>query len=194
MSRLVVLLDVDGVIADFVTAYMDIVFEVTARRYDPEQQIEYDIVTACELTDKEHARVRKYTHCTEFCRDDILPYEGAVEGVKRIAEVADVYFVTAPFVDHETWVHDRSLWLKRHFGAKLGRKVIFTEHKHLVRGDVFVDDKPSNVLAWHSAWPDGTPVLWNQPYNARESVGAILRQSSWVEALNVVQRYIDAAV
>jgi 5'(3')-deoxyribonucleotidase len=185
----VVLLDVDGVIADFVQAYMDIVFEVTGRRYDPEKQTVYDIVTACELTPAEHARVQKYTHCTEFCRDDILPYEGAVETVRRIAEIADVYFVTAPFVDHETWVHDRSLWLKRYFGNELGGKAIFTEQKHLVRGDVFVDDKVSNALTWSAECPDGSAIVWDRPYNRAHALPEDIRRfSTWDEVGRAVHK------
>jgi 5'(3')-deoxyribonucleotidase len=75
-----------------------------------------------------------------------------------------VYAVTAPLGSSETWAHDRERWLKDDLGFD-GKRVVHVADKSVVAGDVFVDDKPSNVADWSKANPGRLAVLWRASYN-----------------------------
>lgn len=42
---------------------------------------------------------------------------------------------------------ERTRWLVRHFDAKPSQ-IMHTSAKHLVRGDVLIDDKPTTIERW----------------------------------------------
>jgi 5'(3')-deoxyribonucleotidase len=94
----------------------------------------------------------------------IKPCEGALEGVKKLQEIADVYVVTHHLRSAKEWVHEREAWLLENFGIN-PEKVIHTSAKYTFFGSMLVDDKPSNVEAWAKEHPRGVPVLWTQPHN-----------------------------
>lgn len=87
-----------------------------------------------------------------------------------------IKWVTAPYYRSKTWCFDRLLWLKTHFAAT-DDDVIFAQDKSLTFGDVFVDDKESNVEAWQHRWRDGKALLFTQPWNMKSD----LPRGTWDE-------------
>ncbi|UOF77286.1 5'(3')-deoxyribonucleotidase [Caudoviricetes sp.] len=125
-----------------------------------------------------------------FCRH--MPvYPGAVEFVATLREFAEVVAVTSPFVGVRNWEADRREWLYEHFYIS-PKDVIFAHRKELVRGDVLVDDKPSNVEAF-AREPGQTGLLFTQPWNARHLGGWHVRVTGYKEALRKVREWSDAA-
>jgi 5'(3')-deoxyribonucleotidase len=162
-----VLLDVDGVIANFTQLYLSCAKAagVLSMEFPSDWESPYEkIEEALHLTKDGEAAVYKLLNAPDAAFN-INPYPKAVEGVKSVAEIAEVYFVTNPIGSSPTWSWDRMRWLKKHFGDELGGNVVLTPHKFLVRGDIFVDDRPSNLEPWKKAWPYGIEVCWDQPYN-----------------------------
>jgi 5'(3')-deoxyribonucleotidase len=112
------------------------------------------------------------------------PFPGAVEGVQMLQSIAQVFFVTSPFKSR-TWVHERETWLQNHFG--IGRShIVQTNAKFLVRGEVFVDDKPDNLKLWrdYNRPGEGEALLWDRPHNQEEH--SFIRVRSWPEVYNRV--------
>lgn len=83
-----------------------------------------------------------------------------------------VKFLTAPYYWSKTWCYDRLLWLKTHFGIDEA-DLIFAKDKSLVFGDVFVDDKISNVESWQKRWSSGKGFIFTQPWNASSKLPRI---------------------
>ena len=111
------------------------------------------------------------------------PCPCAVEGVAALrAAGAHPVFLTAPWYSSPTWASCRFRWLARHFGAT-HNDVIHTHAKHLVRGGMFIDDRPSNVEQWLAAHPDGIGLVWAQPYNRATRLP---RVSSWDEVMRTL--------
>ncbi len=174
-----VLLDVDGVIADFLRGVLVAVQHITGRYYEPFQVTQYSIKDSIGLSNAEWKRVVEEAITTEGFAFFLDAYPGAVEAVKKLAVDHDVYFVTSPWNSSPTWVHDRSEWLVKKFGTALGRKVVHTSHKHLVVGDVLVDDVPETVQQWSNAHVGRVGVLWTLPHN--QESGWKLRTNDWDE-------------
>lgn len=176
MSLRRVLLDVDGVIADFDTYAQLIIFQLFGRQPIKDRKY-WAIEKNFSLKNSQRDQFWKMLDLKGVAQQ-LQPYPGAIEGVKEIASIADVYFVTSPIQSSPTWCYDRSKWLKKHFGTELGRKVVLTGQKHICAGDFFVDDKVTHVTKWQQHNPLGTGFLWNQPYNLNEDP-SIPRLGDW---------------
>lgn len=181
-----VLLDVDGVIADFTGFYLDCVEQTTGRRYVHDDVTEWSISKALGLSNRERAETEALIERPGAALK-IRELPGAVDAVKQIMALADVYFVTSPWDSNPTWSHDRREWLLLRFGD-LGKRVVHTNCKEVVVGDLLVDDKPDNLIAWSKDPRNGVPVLWDHPSNRGVEVDwSIRRLSSWDDLLRIVR-------
>lgn len=121
-------------------------------------------------------------------------FPGAVEGVKRLTEISEIFFVTAPF-HGEHWMHERRMWLYSNFDIDRDR-VIQGHSKFLVRGDLFVDDKVENLVSWMKFGEEndlgGTPLLWDRPHNRlHPGAGSLYRVGSWGQLYDFVKRWSE---
>lgn len=164
MKRKRVLLDVDGVLADFHSAAVDLMEALFGLRIPIERFVTWDVTDVLNKVQRDecNAAIARPGFATS-----IKPCKGATEGVLELRSFAEVLFVTSPHVMSPTWAHERTEWLRRHFDASHG-EVIHAFRKHSVSGDVFLDDKPSNVLDWQEHNLNGIGLLWDTPYNRLE--------------------------
>lgn len=180
MSR--ILLDVDGVSADFIgKTFHDLAAE-GGPRHTAEDLTEWDLHT---LVSEEWDPVMEnfwHRHGWVAAMD---PYPGAAEGIQRLRDAGhEVYFLTTAMHTAPYWMWERYQWLRRNMGAD-GRDVLFAAHKHLVGGDIFVDDKPDNILKWQKCH-EGRSVLWAQPWNRAALYPAdCVRTSRWEDLLSI---------
>lgn len=192
-----VLLDVDGVVANFVDAtllelkiHFSVVADHDASDWPIWSMADYSgFRQLCFSNERPEPKVIStmlsavWTQPT-FAAAKIRPYDGAIDGVKSLMEIADVYFVTSPIWTSETWTYDRALWLRTYFDIDNSR-IIFTSSKHLVRGDIFVDDKPETVEKWKQHNSPAYAVVWDQPYN--QGWPDLIRTSDW----GAIRRYVE---
>lgn len=178
-----VLLDIDGVCADFLTSALRVVHKMTGVFYRPEDLTSWDSVQQI-ATDACWDRFREEGFCASM-----LPYAGAVEGVERLRSIAEVRALTSP-IHGRHWYFERAEWCQRHLGIHTDH-VYFAKHKHLVHGDILIDDRAEHVREWAAAHPRGVGVLWSQPYNVNESCrapgnGRVRRARTWDDVVRVV--------
>jgi len=181
------LVDCDGVLADFVQAALDALHALTSRRYQPTQITSWELFDSLPAEEKMHqhsvySRLKGRGGCA-----GIPVYPGAKEGIESLREVADVVIVTSPFYGSDTWVSERTRWLKDNFGINPD-DIIHTKNKERIHGNIFVDDKPEHVEAWlkywqHQEYYDVLGLLWGadrttaaHPHLTRVSDWPTLRQ------------------
>jgi 5'(3')-deoxyribonucleotidase len=78
--------------------------------------------------------------------DDPPPIPGAIEALKRLVESGrfDIHILsTAPWGNPSAWTAKRH-WIERHFGNLLEKRITLTHSKDLVSGDFLIDDRPNN--------------------------------------------------
>lgn len=168
-----ILLDVDGVCADFTGRVRALVREVGGFMKWP--VVEWDFIKALDKDVREHVEERLSCAST-WNEDNLGPIDGAGSAVIAFRKAGHrVVFVTSPWASCHEWAHVRTEWLHRFMGAEAS-DVIPARAKELVRGDVFIDDKPQNVAAWREAGlAHGYPgclggYLWDAPYNRTGAV------------------------
>lgn len=184
MWRKTVLLDCDGPLSDFTGAYLDAFREVTGRKAthdDVDRWAIHECAFFVEEQQRFDGQLRKIVDRKVieegFCAR-IKPHAAALDAVARLVEVADVYVVTSPWDSSPTWMYERLHWVANHFPGIGRRRVIQTAQKHLIRGDILVDDKPSHVEEWQRAWPQGLGLLFDMHHN-RGDQGIGLARTGW---------------
>lgn len=180
-----VLLDVDGVLADFTSGLLRIVHEVTGRSYAPDHVTEYDFARALSLTPDEREVVNRVISTRAGFCSGLDVFDGAYDGVRRLRSVADVYVATSPWNSAPTWTHERERWLWAHFEIPHAR-VLHGSAKHLIAGDFLVDDKTSACRDWQAAHPNGVAVQWQTPHNRNDGWTGISTRS-WDELCALVE-------
>jgi len=96
--------------------------------------------------------------------DRFQPNELAIGYIRELRKAGhDVFALTAPW-SGKTWHSDRDAWLLKHFGIQRSN-VIHCSAKYLVDGDVFIDDRATNVGGWESVHPGKLAILWRTPGN-----------------------------
>lgn len=72
------------------------------------------------------------------------PIEGAVEAVRELAKVYDVFILsTAPWNNPSAW-SDKVEWVKKYFGEVFYKRMVITHRKDLCEGDYLIDDRGKN--------------------------------------------------
>lgn len=182
---MLLLFDVDGVLAQWKKVFkkhlLDVGFEVDGIGWESPD-------LPCSKSQREYAWLKISEPGVAY---EFEPFPESIETVKRISRLPgiSVYFVTAQVQRSRTWAFDRANWLIKHFGEELGSNVVFTHHKHLVRGDVLIDDKEYNIKSWKEANPDKLAILWDHPHN-REYNTVGVRMGDWDHLYDKISRMI----
>lgn len=155
-----ILLDVDGVVADFVKGLE----MVLGHTFSSEDKKHWAV----------HNRLDRATRnqALEEMADahfwESLPLmEGAKEGVNYLETMGhQIVWVTSPWPSCESWDSARAKWLEKHFDI-IGKKhhLIIAADKSDVKGDVFIDDKPSHVREWSKKHPEKKAFIYDAPHN-----------------------------
>ncbi len=174
MLRREILLDMDGVVADFVTAAL----KAHGRTETHDDITSWNFYEAWGMT------------AAEFwapCRGkdfwfNIEPYPWAVDLYRGIAKNFPVTISTAPSNDSEC-ARGKYEWLEKHLGVKPsdvmvgGRKYLLANPLHIL-----IDDSPGNVNKFRER--SGLAVGFKQPWNKFEH--------GWQEVLTELEQYISA--
>ena len=196
---MIILLDCDGPMADFTTAYLDALYAETGARHHASEvdrwaihECPFFVAHAKGLGGSQSGSLRAQCDARVvapgFCAS-IRPQPGAREAVAALRGIGDVYVVTSPWFTSRTWMHERTAWLWEHFGIH-GNRVIHTSSKALIRGDMFVDDKPSHVFDWQDAWPNGRALLLDMPHNQDGGVPRVSR-AYWSDVVEVARHVAE---
>jgi 5'(3')-deoxyribonucleotidase len=183
-----IVLDVDGVLADFVSSALQVIngiarrealpgYDVSPFTPDDVRQWEIESLLPTEL----HAELFSHLSAPGFCLS-IARYPEALAVVDALRATGhEVAIATSPLPGSANWIAERTVWLQRCWGEI---EIHHTHDKTGVRGDIFVDDKPSHVVDWAAANPTSRAYLLDRPYN-RSAVN-VMRLAQLRDLLRVV--------
>ena len=120
MKKPIIYIDLDGVLADFKTAYDNLV-------------IEFRELNFTELKPEDEVNFEK-----------MKPMPDAISSFIYLSKKYDVFIAsTAPWDNAEAWQQKRE-WVEEHLGEHANRRLILTHRKDLLRGDFLIDDRTAN--------------------------------------------------
>ncbi len=155
-----ILLDMDGVIADLLTHWCQLINDRHGENLTPETATDWNIHKLCQDPDAAN-KIYEFFREDGFFRE-LPPMPGAVEGIQTLMRRGhDVVIVTACKYGHS----DKRAWFRDHLPHFNRRNIIFAERKELIRGDVFIDDHVQNLEAWAWSWPGKTAICFDAAHN-----------------------------
>ncbi|KAG8548222.1 hypothetical protein GDO81_026139 [Engystomops pustulosus] len=109
---------------------------------------------------------------------DLDPIDGAVEALKEMSRLpsTDVFICTSPIKRYQFCPYEKYAWVERHFGHEFLEQIILTRDKTVVCADLLIDDRPDitgaepnprweHILftACHNRHLSMTPPDWRLP-------------------------------
>jgi len=165
-----IFVDMDEVIADTYGAHIEI--------YNTEfnQQLNTQICLGCEVwqkVPKEHQEsIRLHATRQGFFRD-LNPIKDSQEVLKELSEKHEVYIASAA-MQFPNSLEEKSNWLDEYFPFIPWKKRILCGDKHILSGDVLIDDRSYNLKHF-----DGRSILFTSPHNINSN--GYERANSWFE-------------
>lgn len=181
-----ILLDCDGVLADFVgglLARLKTAGEID-RAITEADITQWDIARALGIDWK---TINFYVGQATFV-DKLEPYEGALCFVDALREIGDVTIATSPYGRAYHWIPQRLEWLREHFGFD-AKDVCVWGQKDRIAGDILIDDSLENAKAFAAT---GRPVSllarpWNTPTKTTYRGGLVSRCTNYLSVLDDVR-------
>lgn len=167
---MVLFIDMDEVIADTYGAHIEI--------YNAEFKGELT-TELCKGSEVWHMvpeahqdSVRKHATRRGFFRN-LKPIAGSQEILARLADKYEVYIASAA-MQFPNSLEEKSDWLDEHFPFIPWQNRILCGHKHILKGDILIDDRSFNLKNF-----DGRSLQFTSPHNVN-TIG-FERVNSWLE-------------
>jgi 5'(3')-deoxyribonucleotidase len=173
-----ILVDVDGVLADFTPTYLHELEKATGRHYIEADVTDFDF-RKCVCTAEEDAAVWRTLSETPGIVYNLPTYPGAFQFLKELRELGRVVACTKPAGPR--WAGERYHWLLDCGFAPAD--IVLCGDKNLVKGDVLIDDCIQNL----DEWEHGPGILVERPWNMLVDSGYVLH-GSYAQILQTVYR------
>ena len=171
MKKQLLYCDMDGVIADF---------DEVILRYDP--KVDLKTVPPGNMTTFRD-EVDNICESNPHIFLEINPIPGAIESVKELNELYEIYFLSTPMWNVPESFGDKRIWLETHFGPIAHKRLILTHRKDLNTGDFLIDDRLTNGS---EAFTGHHIHFGQKPFENWEKVTAYLKNYSNIKKLATI--------
>lgn len=168
MKPLTILVDLDGIAADFLAHWLDLINQkyphLQLKTEDVTTWDVVDIPKMAKLTEREKDKLYSLIHGEHFFWD-LKPIDGAANALKALkAEGHEVYFLSTAAGPYSA--KEKFQWVDKYFPFIGHSNITLTKHKINFKGDVLIDDKPSTLENYVKTWPGSLALTIKYPYNA----------------------------
>ncbi len=167
---MIIFVDMDEVIADTYGAHIEIYNK------DFNDQLRIEMCAGSEVWQnvpiERQASVREHATVRGFFRN-LKPLENSQKVLKELSEKNEVYIASAA-MQFPNSLEEKSEWLDEHFPFIHWRNRILCGNKHILNGDVLIDDRNHNLENFQ-----GRPLLFTSPHNI--NTNGFERVNSWDE-------------
>jgi len=185
-SSRIVLIDMDGVVANFDHRLADELRKVMvisdANQPSVDRNGVEEHINRYILQRRDH---QVASEVEEACRQimtrpgffaSLEPIPCAVDEIKEMSRCSGimVFFCSSPMSNADHCASEKMAWIGKYFGSEWTRRLIITKDKTLVRGDFLIDDHPNPSGVLKPVWKH---IVFDQPYNQQSK--APLRMKDW---------------
>lgn len=163
----VVLVDMDGVLADVYRQFIRLENELNGIKID------YDSLNGI-IEEQAFPNFESIVNGKDFFRTAPL-MAGSVEGLKYLNDKYTVYIVSSA-TEFPNSLIEKQQWLNEHFPFISWRQMIFCGSKRPITGDIMIDDHPFNLNNF-----EGKKIIFTQPHNFFVENEEYMRVNNWTE-------------
>ena len=173
-TKLTVLVDIDNILNNFAQTFLDFYNRDNHTDFTMQDVTEYSFATSLKIPESALVTYFKNRKLLNSCE----PLPDAIRYLRILNELANVYIVTAREFDQ---LIDIEAWFKLYYPYIESRQLIRCADKHMVKGDIRIDDHYKNLEHSNSA-----KILFNYPYNNTIDLTneLIYRVNNWEECFS----------
>lgn len=189
MKKLTILVDIDGVVADTLPMWLAYIYQKTGVLATMDDITEWNLARCGPLTQVDPATIYDILNEPDFTTN-IQPFPGASEKLEKLHDAGhNIYFVTAR---HGAVCMPETLtWLRRHFPwVDTKKQLSFIYDKHLMKGDVFIDDSTGNLALYREHHPTADLITIDYSYN-QQDIDGIYRVPYADETWDLIYTHIN---
>ncbi len=160
----------DEVIADTYGAHIEIYNEEFNQQLRPEMCLGHEVWH--KVPEEHQESVRKHATRKGFFRD-LKPIRDSQKVLKELSEKNEIYIASAA-MQFPNSLKEKSDWLDQYFPFIPWKKRILCGDKHILHGDVLIDDRSYNLETFK-----GRPLLFTSPHNITKN--EFERVNNWIE-------------
>ncbi|XP_041063354.1 5'(3')-deoxyribonucleotidase, mitochondrial-like isoform X2 [Carcharodon carcharias] len=182
--RLRVLVDMDGVLADFEGGFLQKFRDTYPKDPFIELQDRRGFWVSAQYGELHPDLCEKAISIWESKNFfiELEPIPGAVEAVKEMANLkdTDVFICTSPIKKYNYCPYEKYAWVEKHFGKEFLELIVLTRDKTLVTGNLLIDDKPD--ISGVEPYPKWEHILFSACHNMHEQLRPPKRRlHSWAD-------------
>lgn len=177
-----VVFDVDSVLADIMTPWMEIYNE----RY--EDDVSISDITSWEVADfvKPEAKKDIFSIVTsEGFYEKVKPIQRYVALAKEFVEQGHEVSICTSCANNPMMIKEKLAWLEEHIPFIDSDNIMIVTNKGLACGDMLVDDRPKNLKDFMLSNPLAKGVLVQQPHNHLSRFD-ILNDSRFLDRIEII--------
>lgn len=168
----VVLVDMDGVLADFDGATLAYLAE---HHSEIPLSGRHNFYIREDYEDAAHQAIINELHSSQNFFTNLPPIVGALDGWQRLIDLGyEPRVCSSPLSMHQWCEEEKRAWLRQYFGEDVVRDAYITKHKELCDGIALIDDRPVVKNAEQAPWQH---ILFDASYNRGETNE--LRMMGW---------------
>lgn len=163
ITKPIVLCDLDGVVVQLAEEWLRLYEQFGGEHIDP-ASIHYQNLERVVRNPKLLFKCIDKAHALRTAK----PYPGAVVGLLRFAQYADIKLLTYARPESYGVAHEAKLaWVWEHLPWFDPNDVMFvhSSNKHLVDGDILIEDNLNTVREWKKHHVHGVGILIDRPWN-----------------------------
>lgn len=180
MKRLIILVDVDNVLEDLNTAWVNEINTKYGTSVRPDEIVSWDIHKFFPTLSRN--QVFSPLHTKDFW-ESLIPMDGSQEYLKRL--ISDGHKVVIVTSCHPDTICYKYKFISKYFPFISFGDVIITSQKQLIRGDILIDDAPHNL-------EDGgyKGILMSAPHNMDydPEASGFIRVNDWKDIYQAINK------
>lgn len=188
-----ILVDIDGIAADTLPYWLNYIHATTGVRASIHDITKWELAKCPPLDKLLPEKVYSILNNKGFMLS-IPPMSGASETLEKLQAAGhQIYMVTARYGSEG--MPETILWLKKHFQwLNPEKQLVFLYDKHLLYGDILIDDKAETLIKYSVAHPNATLLTIDYPYNRTPPVKGLIRVARNKDSWTNLGKYIEGLV
>lgn len=176
---MVILVDMDGVIADFDSGLLKKWDEKhpNTQLFDNGVRKSFYIRGGNETDGGEISKILS----KEGFFENLRPMDGAIDAIREMQAMGHhVFIATSPGTSFPFAASEKYRWTEKHIGKDMLEYLVIAPAKAVIRGDILIDDKPEIPYEENAEWEH---VLFDRPYNKDIKGKRRLDWTNWKDVL-----------